>query len=221
MRTKHSCSEPLCERLAFGRGLCSTHYQKARYHGTLPTFREKVCGQCGGAFTDRKWNSVYCSVRCRYRATYKPAPRMVVACEQCGTSLSGKRSDARFCSIECATVNRSARLTAALLANRRPCIHCGEPIPLHARRFCSRTCSIAHRRPEKYGLTRDELTALLAQHGVCAICRTDNWGRKGPAVDHDHATGRIRGVLCQNCNQGLGRFTDDPARLRAAADYLT
>ena len=79
---------------------------------------------------------------------------------------------------------------------------------------------MAHLRPEKYGLTRDELAALLAQHGVCAICQTDKWGKKGPQIDHDHVTGAVRGVLCSNCNNGLGRFKDDPARLRAAAAYL-
>lgn len=71
-----------------------------------------------------------------------------------------------------------------------------------------------------YGLTKQELDLLLAQHEMCAICKTDAWGKKGPQVDHDHATGRVRGILCSNCNNGLGRFADDPVRLRAAADYL-
>ena len=76
------------------------------------------------------------------------------------------------------------------------------------------------RRPEKYGLAQSEMEALLAQHGVCAICGTDKWGRKGPQIDHDHATGRIRGVLCANCNLALGNFMDDPDRIRAALAYL-
>lgn len=79
---------------------------------------------------------------------------------------------------------------------------------------------MAHRRPEKYGLSPAELRALLDQHSVCAICRTAQWGRKGPAVDHDHATGRVRGILCQKCNVMLGNARDDPAILRAAVAYL-
>jgi hypothetical protein len=50
----------------------------------------------------------------------------------------------------------------------------------------------------------------------CEIC-----GDVGQAVDHDHATGEIRGVLCHACNQGLGKFEDNPDLLIQAAHYLT
>jgi len=63
----------------------------------------------------------------------------------------------------------------------------------------------------------------------CAICRTDVPTGHGWHVDHDHACcpepGRscgkcVRAILCSECNTGLGKFRDDPAVLRAAADYL-
>jgi hypothetical protein len=73
-----------------------------------------------------------------------------------------------------------------------------------------------------YGITSEEFAALLvSQDGRCAICRIDTPNGKGWNLDHDAASMRIRGVLCTNCNNGLGRFHDDPAALRAAADYLS
>jgi len=73
-----------------------------------------------------------------------------------------------------------------------------------------------------YGLTLDEFDALLAkQGGVCAVCGTaDPAGRGQFCVDHEHDTGRIRGLLCGRCNSGLGYFQDSSEALRAAADYL-
>ncbi len=88
----------------------------------------------------------------------------------------------------------------------------------------------AHRRNElrqKYGITPETYEAMLAaQDGVCAICygletcpnRAGNVRQL--AVDHDHATGAIRALLCHACNQGIGRFKDDPKLLRAAAFYV-
>jgi hypothetical protein len=70
----------------------------------------------------------------------------------------------------------------------------------------------------EYGITLTQYETLLEkQGGGCAIC-----GRKEKClcVDHDHATGRVRGLLCGSCNNGLGRFKDDPKRLRRAANYL-
>ena len=57
---------------------------------------------------------------------------------------------------------------------------------------------------------------LEAQGGVCAICRTGTRRH----VDHDHATGAVRALLCFNCNGGLGQFRDDPCLLHAAALYV-
>lgn len=76
---------------------------------------------------------------------------------------------------------------------------------------------------KKYGLTPEQYDAILsAQGGVCAICKT-NWMRGGYRhldVDHDHTTGKVRGLLCGRCNRGLGYFKDNPQNLAAAIDYL-
>ncbi len=69
----------------------------------------------------------------------------------------------------------------------------------------------------RYGITAEEADAMLAaQDGLCAVCR------KAPAahVDHDHDTGRVRQLLCFDCNGGLGQFKDDPEVMRAAAAYV-
>lgn len=61
---------------------------------------------------------------------------------------------------------------------------------------------------------------LDEQEDGCAICGRPPECEKRLAVDHDHSTGEIRGLLCERCNQGLGLFGDSPSRLREAADYL-
>lgn len=78
----------------------------------------------------------------------------------------------------------------------------------------------------KYGMTSKQYDTLLAtQNGVCAICRKPETrmarGRLLPlSVDHCHRSGENRGLLCSQCNPGLGNFTDSPKLLRAAAAYL-
>ncbi len=77
----------------------------------------------------------------------------------------------------------------------------------------------AYAREKLYGLTADALAAMRSAQGdACPICLEPFV--KEPHVDHDHATGRIRGLLCGRCNLGLGKFRDDPERLRRAVDYL-
>lgn len=74
-----------------------------------------------------------------------------------------------------------------------------------------------------YGLTTEEYEEIRErQGGVCGICSAplDLSGRRRLAVDHDHATGRVRGLLCMQCNIGLGCFKDDPTLLASAGRYL-
>lgn len=73
----------------------------------------------------------------------------------------------------------------------------------------------------KYGITPEEYDALLAaQGGGCGICGRLPRDDIALHVDHDHTTGRIRGLLCFRCNNALGDFEDDPDRLSAALGYL-
>lgn len=72
---------------------------------------------------------------------------------------------------------------------------------------------------EVYGLTLEEYDAMLiAQGGVCAICREEP--TRSLAVDHDHATGQVRGLLCIRCNRAIGNLRDDPNLARRLAEYL-
>jgi len=69
----------------------------------------------------------------------------------------------------------------------------------------------------RYNLTREAYDTLVqAQAGLCAICTT----RPAEHIDHDHRTGKVRGLLCFGCNGGLGQFRDSPELLRSAIAYL-
>jgi hypothetical protein len=73
----------------------------------------------------------------------------------------------------------------------------------------------------KYGITIDDYEAMLvAQGGGCAICHAPEPEGHSLHVDHDHDTGAVRGLLCFNCNAGLGKFGEDIELLSAAVVYL-
>lgn len=73
---------------------------------------------------------------------------------------------------------------------------------------------------EKYGLSEDQYQEMLSkQNNLCAICSKPHT-RRNFNVDHCHSTGKIRGLLCDKCNLGIGLFNDDPNLLDKIKEYL-
>lgn len=94
--------------------------------------------------------------------------------------------------------------------------------------YC-KPCQYAKQVEKQYGITgEDYLKMLEEQEGRCYLCGQEETTKiKGKAgqtrrlsVDHCHAKGHVRALLCGKCNTGLGYFRDDPQLLRKAADYL-
>lgn len=136
------------------------------------------------------------------------------SCKSCGADLEGTHFNRQFCNPKCryelygpkareATRNwRANNLDRALWLD----------LDKHLRR--------------KFGISAEEYMLLLdEQDGRCKIClRTpEEVGDKGCprlAVDHDHETGAVRGLLCRPCNAGLGHFQDSPELMASAINYL-
>lgn len=74
---------------------------------------------------------------------------------------------------------------------------------------------------QTFGISLEDYNIMLSnQGGVCFICH-DIDPVRSLAVDHCHTTGKIRGLLCRDCNQGIGKFADDITRLKRAIKYLS
>lgn len=71
-----------------------------------------------------------------------------------------------------------------------------------------------------YGITPEQRAELFRkQAGRCVICNRPAW-EKDLDIDHDHKTGKVRGLLCRNCNTGLGMFGDNVEILQNAIEYI-
>lgn len=85
-----------------------------------------------------------------------------------------------------------------------------------------------HHLKKRFGITLEAYNEMWeVQGGVCAICGkpetvVDNRTKlpRSLAVDHDHVTDEVRGLLCMACNQGVGNFREDPETMRKAAKYI-
>lgn len=81
------------------------------------------------------------------------------------------------------------------------------------------------RQCKRYGITPEQYNKILvAQKSICKICGNSNEsykdGKHRLFIDHDHKTGKVRGLLCDACNRGLGYFKNEPKLLKNAIQYL-
>jgi hypothetical protein len=120
------------------------------------------------------------------------------SCLWCSASLAGRKRNAKFCSTSCSMKHW----------------HWSHP---GQQRWYMLKCI--------YGVDQADFNEMFAaQGGMCAICGTDQPSGDGRIaqwnIDHDHSTGKVRGILCSQCNIGIGQLRDDPDLLRRAIAYL-
>jgi hypothetical protein len=191
---------------------------------TSATRTRKPCVRCGGPKGDGKPGIRYCpacrEVMAPINEQYAAERRRArAAADRDAVVAAGarirRRSDAPEGQKWCARCQRFLPLTsfaARAKGNRPTATYC---IP------CERSYNHQHRLKSVFGIDADQYAAMYdAQEGRCAICLRRPRSRR-LAVDHNHGTGEIRGLLCSRCNKHvLGHAMESPSLLRRAANYL-
>lgn len=190
----------------------------------------RSCVHCQQAFTPRKTDQKYCTRQCFLDwevAHYHPR-RNIIHCRNCGATVRCPPSHAGkkfYCSRRCLGEWRAAntdiikQARIASLADRT-CKLCGSVFkPTSARQSWCPLCvpdKSARARFQRYGIAQPQVDAMyLSQGGGCAVCSSP----EPRNVDHDHSTGKVRGLLCDRCNMGLA-FVEDTEWARKARKYL-
>lgn len=179
----------------------------------------KTCQVCGEEFQPYvPWQIVCSKPPCRYSQRQD-------LCSQCG---SIKRKTSALCRT-CSLSNRSKAPCSKCGARRDIrgiCRSCRTSVELKSR-FKKRALLSSEEKKAiwrqqffaRIGLTEERYQELvIEQLGKCAIC--EEVPKVPLKADHDHVSGRFRGLICARCNQGLGLYHDNPERLIAAANYL-
>lgn len=157
-------------------------------------------------------------------STYTHTSSEIFTCTGCGAEkpLSGYRIQKKHRRLASGEVKTySSRLKRCIECLRRDHKRWRDANPERVQHWSDMS------RVRPYGLSLEDYDRLWdAQQGCCGICREpevvkeEGCRARSLAVDHDHVTGEIRGLLCNSCNLGLGKFKDDLALLDAASAYL-
>ncbi len=206
------------------------------------------CERCGKAFgTTRASGKTkrFCSETCRSAEEKRRSKRKVREwrdaqytketglhpskgkCPTCGvvferySDFESRQGWRKFCSTECQRKNEAAkREKKKKKPSERNCIQCGTSFVSLKGKVCSDACKQARRHDKSFRghpITREEFNALeRAQEDRCRICKQE----KPLVIDHCHTEGHVRGLLCAQCNSGLGMFYDNIAYLSEAIEYL-
>ena len=130
-------------------------------------------------------------------------------CKKCG---SFDRSYAGTCRICKQTYDREYRKRESLVLKD------GKKIEYQTNKDRYKSRAMNNHFKATYGLTSQQVQDMKDQQkGLCVLCET----RPAKSVDHCHKTGKVRGVLCRQCNTGIGQLNDDPKLLQKAVRYLS
>ena len=103
----------------------------------------------------------------------------------------------------------------------KTCKSCCRSAEKLRKRDYSAPSRVSSKMKSKYGITLEDYNQMYdLQSGVCKICGQAETNGKRIAIDHNHITGKVRGLLCNHCNIGLGKFFDNPQLLQSAINYL-
>jgi len=201
--------------------VCRLAYNRSRYAETVAPSRKKytykavdnkVCKNCGelksvSEFTKNRHTGCGPSV-------YKEN------CKSCARLLRDRESESK----------RAAIYRGKTLDERREKKRLYLSVPENLEKSRAYAREYAKKNPHRqririlaqYGLTEEGFDELLkSQNGVCAICgKSRSEMKSNLVVDHDHKTGKVRGLLCVQCNTSLGNLKDNTDLLKKAAEYL-
>lgn len=235
-----ACSEETCDKPVHAGGRCQNHYRKFKKYGTAhPTPEMKKSP--GPKPQPEKWRSRHNAnnpSRARQRKEKVEQTHCAQGHELSEDNVFMNKSGVRGCKTCRRDSTRRYRErdpqpsdTRFGAANRRK-THCPQGHPYdedntyvssrgtRACRECRRV-SVTKQKYAKYGIDEERFNEMLdEQHGLCGICATP-FGDTVPHIDHCHATGEVRGLLCGRCNTGIGQLLDSPEVLYQAIDYIT
>lgn len=207
------CPGPQCTRIIQVRGMCKAHYaQFCRRSGRLSVLGDREHQR---ERQRQYWVSMSPEERDKKMTPFKKSNVGRVRNEQWLQRMSeGQRK-------------RWTDGSAVPSGDHRVCKGCGDTFERTGFRqiYCTIACQQVAYRIGRFGITPQQYNDMIKrQSNKCALCGLDWHGYstkpKMPHIDHCHKTGKVRGLLCGDCNTALGRFGDDPVRLRAAAAYL-
>lgn len=193
---------------------------------------KKVCVTCSVEFSvlnHRTETAKYCSNKCRTQtmSVKSQIAKIELKCEACSKMFCVVKSqaDTKYCSADC-------RNDHARIRGNRKCTKCETTKPLSDFLKTKKTkigflpvckkCLFQMRREsalmKNYGITEKEFARMAqSQNHLCLICHTLP---QRLFVDHCHTSGKIRGLLCLQCNTGIGMFKDSSEYLNRAISYL-
>lgn len=200
------CKIPGCGKAHLSLGLCSSHYEKARKYGD-PEHKQPVL-KCSMPGCEKKHYGLnLCGPHYqKFRNCGDPAgrPRVKLGPRECSTCGVVKIPEEFYTRSQCKICYRKHQHQ----------IHKKDP---NWKQYIKDGHIL-----RRYGLTPEAYRALLeSQGGVCAICKQPETAKnRSLSIDHDHVSGKVRGVLCTACNAAIGLLRESIPNLSAAIDYL-